>query len=446
MVESPKKSTYKNTIQNINYFLTLVVAFWMPLNEAYYPAILGLWLAFWLFEGNFKTRFGNFKDVYLIMAFLLYFLITVVAVTYSNNKNDAWFEVQKKLSFAFFPFIFLGSNEIIKKNVRAILMAFVLGSLASSFYCIGNAFYQNLQFTYHGIVIKYWAYDDFAGWPFWKVFNDRYNLFSYIYLSVFKHPTYFSLYILFSICIIYFFILKNKNSSKRKKFLASILIMYFLVFVFFLQSRAGILTSVFMVIFIIVLEIIRNYSRKLILISSFVVILLFGLLVTNERIIRNIKEISEIIKVERIEYKNSDTRFNSWRAAVAVIKENFIIGTAPADVEAELVIKYKQYGQELAASEKLNAHNQYLESFAGLGLTGIILLLVILFKTLLAGIKTKNYLLILFLSMIMINFLFESMLNRMAGFLFFMFFIGLLYFTGFQFKSSDENTVITTNG
>ncbi len=85
-----------------------------------------------------------------------------------------------------------------------------------------------------------------------------------------------------------------------------------------------------------------------------------------------------------------------------------------------------------AELEKLNSHNQYLETCAGLGIFGFVSLLYILIYGFIITYKKRHYLLFFLLVILSINFMFESMLNRMSGVLFMIFFYSLFVFMNKQ--------------
>jgi hypothetical protein len=63
-----------------------------------------------------------------------------------------------------------------------------------------------------------------------------------------------------------------------------------------------------------------------------------------------------------------------------------------------------------------------MQTFIGLGLIGFISLCLITVWQLIKAIKQKHFLLLIFSLLIILNFLVESMLQSMAGTLFFVFF------------------------
>jgi hypothetical protein len=95
------------------------------------------------------------------------------------------------------------------------------------------------------------------------------------------------------------------------------------------------------------------------------------------------------------------------------------------DANDMLYQSYKENGLTGALSHHLNAHNQYFQTFIGLGFFGFIILLSLTFGYLIKNILTKHFLFILFSTLIILNFLVESMLQTSAGVLFFCFFFCL---------------------
>ena len=84
-------------------------------------------------------------------------------------------------------------------------------------------------------------------------------------------------------------------------------------------------------------------------------------------------------------------------------------------------------GMKTAYDEKLNTHNQYLQTTIALGMVGFIILVLSLLAPLVQAIKKRNQLYVLFLLLFIINILVESMLETQAGVIFFAFFNSLIF-------------------
>ena len=112
--------------------------------------------------------------------------------------------------------------------------------------------------------------------------------------------------------------------------------------------------------------------------------------------------------------------------ALSVIKHNFIFGVGVGDTSDELKKEYINAGYSEMYYENLNAHNQYLGVLLGTGLIGFLIFFSIILFMIYMAVSKRNLLYGLFLLIIMIFFMFESILNRIAGVTFFALFSFLL--------------------
>ena len=133
---------------------------------------------------------------------------------------------------------------------------------------------------------------------------------------------------------------------------------------------------------------------------------------------------SETIDLTAVE--STAVRILIWKQSIEIIKNNLIFGTTPGDANDALLQAYQKNGLTGAIQKRLNAHNQFLQTFIGTGIIGFIILLITTVGSMLYGFFRKNYLLVLFSILIIFNFLVESMLQAQAGFMFFTFFICIL--------------------
>ncbi len=419
----------QNIRSNINYWTILLFIFWLPLKDDYLPLILAIWIFTWLLEGNFKTRLIPFENKPFYIALASYFLLTVIALSYSNDLKYGVFQIQEKLSMLFFPIFLMGSNKIIKQNFNTVFIAFILGNIVASIYCLANALFISVVHENGVSILRYTHWLSMQDYSFWDLVNMRVSNFSYTYLSILKHPAYFTMYLLFSICILAYLMRKKWIKKKWIKIAAYTLILYFSFIIYLLQSRAGLISLAFVFFLIILIEIQSNLKKRYFILIIAVTVIFGFVILSSSKIDKNISELKEIyINPTSFSLNNSDTRFQLWYTSIQVIKDNFWFGTSPANLTDQLVIKYKELGFKSAEKEQLNSHNQYLETFAGLGIFGFISLIFILIYGFVISIKKHNYLLFLLILIISFNFLFESALNRMAGILFMMFFISLLIF------------------
>jgi len=103
------------------------------------------------------------------------------------------------------------------------------------------------------------------------------------------------------------------------------------------------------------------------------------------------------------------------------------VGTG--DVEDALVKKYQEKGISMAAEQRLNAHNQYIQTYLAIGLPGFLILALMLFLPAWQAFRRYNLVYFLFLSIMAFNFIFESMLEAQSGVVFYAFFNVFLFAT-----------------
>jgi O-antigen ligase len=147
------------------------------------------------------------------------------------------------------------------------------------------------------------------------------------------------------------------------------------------------------------------------------IILLLTIFVTNPRLKALVKNETE---KELIDNTRNEARISLWQSAFSLIKSNFIVGVGTGDIQNELNKVYIKSGKdELIKVENLNTHNQFIEITAENGIIGLILFLAIFVLMTVISVKNKNIIYLVFIAIVFFSFLFETMLNRLAGLSFF---------------------------
>jgi O-antigen ligase len=137
-------------------------------------------------------------------------------------------------------------------------------------------------------------------------------------------------------------------------------------------------------------------------------------------------EIKDKFKIENFDWKNIHYRTRSWYSSLMLIKENPFFGVG-LDARNKLTEEYKRRGYTIEAEFRLNSHNQFLETQLTFGIFGTVLLLWMLITPLIRRRKKWNQSLICpFLIIITISMLFESILVRQWGIMFFVLFYCIL--------------------
>lgn len=111
---------------------------------------------------------------------------------------------------------------------------------------------------------------------------------------------------------------------------------------------------------------------------------------------------------------SSAVRRLTWSAAQELIAADPMLGTGTGDIKNELLRIYDQRGQEWAKEHRLNAHSQFLQSAACLGVVALMLLVLSLVAPLF-GKWNHDALAVIFLATCLLNWSVESVLEVQAG-------------------------------
>lgn len=403
----------KNQVHiKLYFYLAILIAFSLPFARLT-PVFIVVMVVNWLVEGDFKNKFSSFLKNKYSLLFCSFYLLHAVGLLYSQNIDSAGFDLQVKLSLLIFP-IQLSSRPFNTKAKDSIFYALISGVVLSSFIILIRASY--VYFTI--------GENDFY-----------YEVFSY-----FIHPSYFSMYI--NVCIGWILInlLQNNRTVLVVNNLIILLLVLFLsVIVLLLSSKMGIITMVLMYVFFIISYII-THKKYLIGILG-----LLLLAISSVMVIKLVPEIqgridrafSAVVNPtpKSTDAESTAVRLLIWNAANQVISENLWVGVGTGDAKDALMKEYTKRGMTGAIEHDLNAHNEFYQVFVALGIIGFVLLLSNLYFPLIFAFKNGNLVYLLFLIIIILNFLPESMLETQAGVMFFAFFNSLLCFH--KSKSKD---------
>lgn len=393
----------KNTYLHFGYNLPLLIAFFLPFGINYAIFILVWTISFFVFDdfkSGLKYVFKN-KWAYVLLGF---FFLHAVGYFFSKNKAEALTSIEIKLSFLAFPILLFASNYN-ELQVKKIMISFVSGCVLVSVMCLFRA-----CFLYFFQDINSFFYSEFA---------------------YFMHPGYFAMYLVFALLVVMLFYPKWLAHLSNLNIKIGFISVIFLVTIFLCSSKMGLITAFLllpMTLFIILFN--RGYKKMII---GLVISLVFGIVITYklfpspfERLKIAFRVTASSETIDKTDAESTAVRILIWKESVKLIQENFAFGTTPGDANDQLVTAYEREGLSGALKKKLNAHNQFLQTFIGTGIIGFVLLLLMTIGGFIYGFVKKNYILALFSLLIICNFLVESMLQAQAGFIFFVFFLCLL--------------------
>jgi O-antigen ligase len=122
------------------------------------------------------------------------------------------------------------------------------------------------------------------------------------------------------------------------------------------------------------------------------------------------------------EFNDGLNKLQQFKAAIES-NNNVLLGNGIGDANDEIYKAYTNLGLDTYAERKYNAHNQFIQTYGGLGLIGVMVLLAIFGYALFVFIRDRNFLGILFVLSSLLLFQTESMLERHHGIVLFVFLI-----------------------
>ena len=398
--------------QKIFYILVLSIVFFIPLFGRILPTLIFLLCLNWLAEGSWiKTISLLFKERNRsgMISFSVLYLLYILGLSYSTNMDYGLFDLEVKFSLFLFPLMFATAEPFYlqKETSTAILFFFIAGCFTVTLLLYAHALYAFA--AYH-----------------------TEDAFYYTKLSWYFHPSYLAMYVTFAIAILAYWLLEAYPVFNRYQLPGILLlIVHFFIFIVFLNSKAG-LIALFMVIFIYALlfVIVKRtwiYGAVTIVAAG---LLFLGCLTLFPNVVERVRQSgSDIHAMDSAgkDPRSTAERIAIWKCSMEIISKHVIFGVGTGDVKDALMESYKEHQDVKILSQKLNAHNQYLQTFISLGIFGLILLLYMLFFPAIRAFRQKDFLFMIFLAIFAVNIMVESMLENQAGVIFYALFNALLF-------------------
>jgi O-antigen ligase len=422
----------KDFIKNggLTFVFCLLSVIILPIYIHYLPPVMILWVLFWIYENKSGLKkdiiIGN-KAAILFFLFVVFYLWQTAGLLFADSLSVGFERLFKRLSLLVFPLVLFYPGSRIINNINLIIRMFAVCAFVYIIYCLGNALHCSLSIQNHN-----WIFNPHPT-------DYEYENFFYGYrLSYPVHPSYFSMYIVLSM-LISLEALFDSSMDYLKKGLFLTMIIVFLVIIYLLSSRAGMFSAVVVLPLYFLYKLFRIFPKWILLLSFFVMILIFLKIAwTNDRLSYNYDGVT---KTQPNEIIKNDVRYDIWRSSIGVIKQNFIFGVGTGDASKDLAEEFLNRGYVNGFYDNLNAHNQFLETLLENGLIGLIIFFAIIGYMLYIAISQRNLLLGLFIISTTIFFVFETMLNRLAGVSFFALFSFLLIYTKMNKQKINNNDI-----
>lgn len=390
------------------------------------PTILILFSFVLLILNNYIRKYQNFSTIVkteisrffrhpysiLVIIALIYY-----AVHYFVFPSDSANALSLKLLILIFWLPFFELRKIINIKPEYILRAYVYGCFGFSIYILYHAF-----FSFHQLGWEAFFYSD---------------LLDHVMANPITHSLYFNLAILF--------LSANYHKLKVKiwQYIHLFLLVFFVMMVFLFGSKLG-YVALFISLTASVLFIFKSRFQRIVVFTIIIVYTLLGYYQVpflNNKVNDFVRQVS---KHNELSIEDRLPRSIIWQEATAQIKDNWIFGIGVGNSMNVMEKRYIQIGYEKGVRYRYNCHNQFLETFLQTGIFGLLILAFIFLYCFYVAITNGSKLYLLFLSIILLYMMFESLFETQMGMVAFAFF-NALFISSFTKNIDEENLLLQKN-
>lgn len=345
------------------------------------------------------------KSIPKLIPFLVLFLLYTIAWFRSYTNDLHLDDLGKKSLFFFIPLIVAVSN--IKINELKFILKIGLYSVAIAMLLLLTRAFALFLYT-----------NEYAH----LIFNG---------LSPWVHTTYMAITICFYLGAA-FYLYKSKEISTTILYIFSFIAF---VFTFLLSSRGGFLTFIIISIYLAYIHwgIIK---ASLFGLSLSIIILLAVLYIPNVN--ERYRHLKESITENRAN-ESGESRIKVWKISIELLKVKPILGYGITHNNSLLNNEYNKTNDLILITKRYNAHNQFLETALSTGLLGLLALFYWLFSIWTVKTTEIKILATILTGILLLNFMFESLLERQNGIIFSILFSALLIFVTPNERKSEHS-------
>ena len=401
---------------NLIFYCLLYYSILLPWQVQWLPATLAMMVGglFWLLAFDFKAKIQRLSSNSLASFMFVSYLLVIAGAVYSPESKEAGKEVFSKLPLLVWPLLLGSMPGLTKSRVGSLLKVFVSSTALAMFTAFGYGLY------------RYWE----GGLSYVFYFNDL--------LSLVKVPAhYMGMYITFA----YALVLQRWASGRplySSRWLNLAVLVFFAFSLVFIWVRMQYLLF-FFVNALIAISYLKNkfgYRKASLYFGLYSVgfaLLLVLIPGSRKRLVDTYNEMRSFNQM--IDNKQTNPRKFLWTEGAGLISENLWWGMGTGAENTALNERLEKVdaifwdGKSTYQLYEMgfNYHNSYLQVFAANGIWAFLCFLALLFYPFF---KLKHHPYRqearIFLFIIILSFLTESMLQRQAGVLFFTFFYALL--------------------
>ncbi|MEZ4755374.1 MAG: O-antigen ligase family protein [Flavobacteriales bacterium] len=327
---------------------------------------------------------------------------------WSSNTGFGLFDLEVKAAFLLFPMLLwiLPANQALDPSLA--WRAFTWANVGSVVICLGAAMWRFIHEVYlreQGLLPEDPAWTN-------HFFESRF--------SFFLHPSYMAMYLCASLAMV----LLKRTGPQPHPWLDQAVPALLTLGVMLCNSKMGWLTLAA----VLALALLGNWQdarlrSRLILLAAIGSALFITLFLSFPTVSgKFVQALSATGAIDPTSDQSSALRRMAWDSALELFRREPLTGSGTGDIKDDLMQQYHEKGYVHAEAKRMNAHSQFLQSAAALGLPGLVLVLILVLLPLFIAFKTGDRSAQVFWIIVLLNWSVESMAEVQAGVVFVAFF------------------------
>jgi O-antigen ligase len=330
-----------------------------------------------------------------------FYLLHVAGMAWSSNISFGLFDLEVKAGFLVFPLLLWILPSTVQPDVPRIAGAFVRANVGAVVLCLIAAlwrFASEWYLRHHGTLPEDPAWTN-------HFFESRF--------SFLLHPSYMAMYL----CAALSFVLLRKGAPPEGAIRSWLVPSLLVLGVILCNSKMGWITLV-AVFFVAGIGVWQDSQRRVrILLVALGGVVLFVILFMAFPTVSGkfFQALDATGTIDPSSDQSSALRRMAWDSALELFRQDPIRGVGTGDIKDELVALYERRGFIHAAAKRMNAHSQFLQTMAALGLPGLAGLLGMVLVPLVLAMVRHQRICMAFWLIILLSWSVESMAEVQAG-------------------------------
>ena len=402
MMLNPKELLSDNPHFNMLCMLLLLTLATLPFTNWLLLPITVAMIVNWVWEWNWKEKINNLRNRATWPAALIFsslYLLTILGFFISSNKDVALTEFDCDLLFLVAPIVILSYKPELftPARMRLLFGIFVVSCILQCLIIVPLGIYR--------VAV--------SG-------NNKYLY--YIFLSIFKHPTYVAMYMTFAL----FLLLKDSfdhwpTTTKAYRIAAIAASVLLFLTTILLQSKAGLiciaLLSIIWIFYYFAIRLRKTILSLLVLaaVAGCTFLVYQSGIIGNNRAQDTIEQLKTHHKNDSSGKGSSEVRLTIWKCALEVSQKNLPWGTGTGDAIEEMKLNALEKNYTNLLDRNYNAHCQYIQELMETDIIGLVITLVYCLFPMIESIRRRNILLFTFALLVLLNISVECMFEVRSG-------------------------------